>query len=125
VAEKLKAEKIEKPQFVGFVKSGAGKERLPASPDFWYTRCASILRQAYVNGPIGVAKLKVRYGNRKRHVVTRHHHYSASGSIIRHAFVSLEKAGYVQKAKNGGGRIITAKGKSLLDKSANEILGRR
>ncbi len=119
-AEKLSDAKIPKPVYVDFVKSGAGKERTPQDPMFWYIRCASILRQAYVNGPIGVSRLRTRYGTRKRHTVGRHHHMRAGGSMIKDAFDALEKAGYVKKTKKG--RAITQSGKSFLDKVANEVL---
>ena len=48
-AEKLKGSGIEKPGYLDYVKSGAGRERVPADEDFWYIRCASILRQTYLN----------------------------------------------------------------------------
>lgn len=120
VAEKLKSSGISKPAYTDFVKSGASRERIPADKGFWYIRCASILRQTYVNGPIGVSKLRSRYGSRKRHNVKRHHHFRAGGSIIKDAFDALEKNGYVKKTK--AGRVITDKGRSFLDKASNELL---
>ena len=122
VADKLKKEEIKKPAYIDYVKTGAGKERIPSSPDFWYIRCASILRQAYINGPIGVSKLRTRYGVRKRHLVHRHHHTRSGGSLIKDAFDALEKLGFVKKSKSG--REITPKGRSLLDKAANEMLSK-
>ncbi|VVB77029.1 30S ribosomal protein S19e [uncultured archaeon] len=119
-AAKLKEKGISRPDYIDFVKSGAGRERIPQSRDFWYMRCSAILRQVYINGPIGVEKLRTRYGNRKGHTMHRHHHMKASGSIITDAFASLEKAGYVKKGK--AGREITPAGKSFLDKIANDII---
>lgn len=119
-AEKLKEENVPKPAYIDYVKSGAGRDRPSSDENFWYMRCASILRQTYIKGPIGIAKLRVRYGNRKRHMVTHPHHKRAGGSIIKDAFDTLEKAGYVEKTK--GGRIVTGKGKSFLDKIAGELL---
>ncbi|MCL5675205.1 MAG: 30S ribosomal protein S19e [Candidatus Marsarchaeota archaeon] len=119
-AEKLAEAKVSKPQYVDFVKSGAGKERTPQDQMFWYIRCASVLRQAYVNGPIGISRLRTRYGTRKKHSVRRHHHMRAGGSIIKDAFDGLEKLGYVKKTKKG--RAITQAGRSFLDKVANEVL---
>jgi small subunit ribosomal protein S19e len=110
---------LKKPDYINYVKSGAGRERQPADPDFWYVRGASILRQVYLNGPVGVSALKTRYGNRKRHKVTKHHHAKASGSIIRDELQQLEKLNYIKLVK--GGRIITPAGKSFLDKIAKEI----
>ena len=122
VAERLK-DKIKQPAYIGLVKSGAGKERLPSSPDFWYTRSASILRQVYVNGPVGVSRLRTRYGNRKEHVVHRKHHVNAGGSIIRDALIELEKAGYVKNTKSG--RVMTPQGRSFMDKICKEIMSRQ
>ena len=119
-AEKLKELGITKPAYVDFVKSGAGRDRVPQQSDFWYIRCASLLRQVYLNGPIGVSRLRTRYGNRKEHGVRRHHHYKAGGSIIRDALNALEKLGYVKKGKSG--REITSAGRSFLDKISNEII---
>lgn len=119
-AAQLKEKGIEKPAYIDFVKSGAGRERIPMQKDFWYLRCSSVLRQVYINGPIGVSTLRTRYGNRKGHTVHRHHHMRSSGSIISDAFAALEKAGYVKKGKKG--REITPAGKSFLDKVANGIV---
>ncbi len=120
-AEKLKESgSVKRPEYVLYVKSGAGRERVPSDSDFWYLRCASILRQTYLNGPIGVSKLRSRYSNRKRHVVHRHHNMRAGGSIIKDAFDALESAGFVKKTKSG--RELTPKGRSFLDKTAGEVL---
>ncbi len=119
-AEKLKEQGINKPSYVDYVKTGPGKDRTPTDASFWYVRCASILRQTYVNGPIGISKLRTRYGSRQRHVVHRAHHKKAGGSMIKDAFDGLEKLGYVKNTKEG--REITPKGRSLLDRVANEML---
>lgn len=118
-AMKLKADKVAKPEYISYVKSGAGKERVPQSEDFWYVRCASILRQTYKEGPVGVNRLRTRYGNRVNHSVTRHHHARAGGSIIKDAFDALERIGYLEKTKSG--RKITSKGRSFLDKIATDV----
>ena len=34
VADKLKKEEIKKPAYIDYVKTGAGKERIPSSPAF-------------------------------------------------------------------------------------------
>ncbi|MEM0094404.1 MAG: 30S ribosomal protein S19e [Candidatus Micrarchaeaceae archaeon] len=118
-SSKLKEMGIAKPYYVNIVKSGAGKERVPAGEDFWYVRCASILRQVYLNGPIGVSRLATRYGGRKRHTTSRHHHRKAGRSMIKDAFDALEKLNYVKKTPKG--RVITPSGMSFLDKLSSEI----
>jgi small subunit ribosomal protein S19e len=117
-AQQLKG-KIKKPDYLNYVKSGANKERPPMDPDFWYVRSASILRQVYVNGPVGVSRLRTRYGSSKGHTVHRHHHEEAGGSIIRDSMIALESIGFVKKTKKG--RVITSKGKSFLDKISKEL----
>ena len=119
-AAKLKEKGLKKPEYVDYVKTGAGRERPPTDEDFWYTRCASVLRQVYLNGPIGISRLRARYGNRKNHTRHRHHHYKGGGSVIKDAFDELEKAGYVKTSKQG--RTITPAGRSFLDKMANDML---
>jgi len=123
VAQKLQQQGLPKPNYVGYVKSGAGRERVPSQENFWYMRSASILRQLYLNGAVGVSRLRTYFGNRKRHVSeVKHHHYKAGGSMITDALIALEKQGLVSKTKKG--RVLTAKGRSLLDKTANEIIGK-
>ena len=50
------------PTWAAFVKTGAHVERTPSDPDWWYVRCASILRKTYKEGPIGVSRLRKHYG---------------------------------------------------------------
>ena len=118
-SQRLKEKSMKKPGYVDFVKSGPSKERVPHERDFWFTRSASILRQVYLNGPIGVSKLRTRYGSRKEHVVHKHHHMKAGGSIIRDSLIELEKLKLVKNTKEG--RVITPQGKSFLDKISNEL----
>ncbi len=121
VAEKLKGEKLAKPAFVGLVKSGAHVKRPPEQEDFWYVRCASILRQVYVRSKTGTGSLRKHYGGRKERGVKPEKHAPAGGSTIRKAMQELEKAGLLAKEKTG--RILTAKGRKLLDKAAKEVSG--
>jgi small subunit ribosomal protein S19e len=119
-ATKLKEKSVPKPAYLDFVKTGVSKERVPDDKDFWYTRCSSILRQVYIKGPLGVSRLRTRYGSKLNHTVSRHHHERAGGSIITDALNALEKAGYIKKT--GKGREITPAGKSFLDKIANDLV---
>ncbi|HVX03034.1 MAG TPA: 40S ribosomal protein S19, partial [Nitrososphaera sp.] len=67
LAEQLKKDKkIEPPAWSAFVKTGSHAEKIPQNRDWWYTRCASLLRKIYLHGPIGVSDLKVAYGGRKQ-----------------------------------------------------------
>ncbi|MDP3919092.1 MAG: 30S ribosomal protein S19e [Nanoarchaeota archaeon] len=118
-AEALKKEKlVETPQWAMVVKTGAGQDRLPENPDWWYFRSASILRKIYTKGPIGVSKLRTYYGTKKNRGVKPEKFYKAGGKIIRIVLQQLETAGLVIQIDKGGrkGRIITPKGASFLDK---------
>lgn len=117
-AEKLKGMKLAKPAFVGLVKSGAHASRPPEHEDFWYLRCASVLRQIYVNGTVGTQRLRRHYGGRKRRGVKPERHMPAGGSTIRKAIQELEKAGLLLKGKSG--RTISPRGRKLLDEAAKE-----
>ena len=123
-AEELKKnENIKPPEWAGFVKTGRHRERVPADKDWWYMRTAAVLRTIYRFGPIGVSKLRVKYGGRKRRGHKREHFYPGSGSIIRKVLQQLEKAGYLEKElkMQHRGRRVTAAGKSFLDKLSTQI----
>lgn len=111
---------VEPPAWAPFVKTGVHKERPPENPEWWYTRCASLLRKIYLKGPIGVEHLRAEYGGRKDFGVRPEHACKGSGAIIRRALQQLEAAGLVETVK-GKGRVVTNKGRSLLDKLATEI----
>jgi len=114
LAEQLKKDpKIEPPSWAQFVKTGSHAERVPQSKDWWYVRCASLLRKVYIHGPIGLSDLKSAYGGRKQVGYSRHHR-DAGGAIVRKALQKLESAGYVTKA-DGKGRMLTQDGMKKLD----------
>ena len=122
VATALK-EKITQPVWAQFVKTGAHKERPPAERDWWFVRAASVLRTIYKDGPIGVSKLRSRYGGSKNRGVKPEKFHKASGAVLRKVIQQLEKAGLVAYKKDGvhKGRIITSQGLSLLEKSAAKV----
>lgn len=109
---------IKAPEWTKFVKTGPGKERPPVENDWYFIRAASILRVIYVKGPVGVQKLRVKYGNKKNRGHRPDRFYKASGKVIRSILQELEKVELIQYKKEGihKGRIITGKGKSFLDK---------
>ncbi len=117
-AEKLKDMQLTKPAFVGLVKTGAHASRPPQQENFWYIRCASILRQAYITDAVGSNRLRRHYGGKKRRGVRPARHAPAGGSTIRKAMQELEKAGLLAKQKIG--RVLTPKGRKFLDSVAKE-----
>jgi len=120
MSEKLKSEKLVKPPiWVHYVKSGSHVERAPEDPDFFYVRSASLLRRIYLQGPIGVSKLRKEYSGRKNRGAAKEHSRRAGGSIIRKALQQLESAGFVEK--KGTGRIIAKKGRAFVDNTAKSL----
>ncbi len=111
---------VKPPEWAAYVKTGSHVERVPQNPDWWYVRSASMLRKLYLKGPIGVSRLRKEYGGRKRRGVRPAHFRKAGGAIIRRILQQLEAAGLVAKADKEG-RIISPKGRSLLDAMATQI----
>lgn len=119
-AEKLKENKvISLPKWGTHVKKGSNKELPPQDGDWWWVRCASILRQIYINGPVGTSRLRTYYGGRVRRGAKKERFRKGSGKIIREVLSQLERAGYVNKTKIG--RKISPNGQSFLDNAAHEV----
>lgn len=102
-------------------KTSAHKERPPQNPDWWYIRSASLLRKLYIHGPVGIERLRVEYGGRKRKGTSIEHSKESGGSAIREPLQQLEKAGLVAK-EGAKGRKLSGEGVSLLNTIAAEIL---
>ena len=121
--ELKKVSSIKSPSWAAFVKTGVHKERPPVEGDWWHTRAASVLRQIYRKGPIGVSKLRTAYGGKKNRGYKTEHFYKGSGSILRKILQQLEAAGFVKKEekKVHKGRVLTAEGKKFLDNIAAQI----
>ncbi|NUN11436.1 40S ribosomal protein S19 [Candidatus Micrarchaeota archaeon] len=108
------------PEWVGLVKNSSANERLPQDEDFWFKRLASLLLTVYKRGPVGIERLRNKYGGRTGHTVSRSHHRKAGGKVIRSGLQKLEKIGFIEKDKTKKGRIITSKGVSFLEKCMKE-----
>jgi small subunit ribosomal protein S19e len=108
------------PPWANMVKTGAHVQKQPQNSDWWYIRCASLLRKIYVHGPIGTERLRAQYGGRKDPGVTREHAAKAGGAIIRKALHQLEAAGLVESSKPRGRR-VTREGRKLLQELAEEL----
>ncbi|TDA28146.1 MAG: 30S ribosomal protein S19e [Archaeoglobi archaeon] len=118
VAEKLK-DAVSPPAWAKFVKTGVNRERAPEQKDWWYIRLASIFRRIYLDGPVGIERLRTYYGGRKRRGVRPAHFRKGSGAIIRNALHQLEQLGFVKKTSEG--RVLTPAGRAYLDKIAQEL----
>ncbi len=123
--------KMPRPDWALNVKTGAHKQRQPDDDDWWWTRAASVLRKVYLEGPIGVEKLRTAYGGKKRRGVKPEKFSPAGGKVIRAILQGLDEQGFTTRAqkqtglteKEAGyeGRVITPKGQAYLDKLAYNI----
>ena len=123
LSEELKKnENIKPPEWSKYVKTGVSEERPPTQPDWWFLRSAALLRKIYINGPVGVQRLRNAFGGRRRRGHKPAHHKKAGGKAIRLMLQQLETAGLVKKVeKPKRGRIATPKGQKMLNKIASEF----
>lgn len=118
LAKDLK-EIIKQPEWTPYVKTGNHKQRPPIDKDWFFIRAAAILRTVALRGPIGVSKLRTKYGGRKNRGYKPEKFVKGSGSVVRNALQELDKAGLTVQAERGvhKGRIATPKGMKLLAKA--------
>lgn len=117
LAEALKnIEAFEAPEWALYVKSGMSRERPPADENFWHIRAASILRQLYIKGVVGVGKLRTKYGSKKDRGGKPDKFKKSGGKIIRVILQQAEAAGLVEKVTRlQHGRRLTQAGRDFLD----------
>ncbi len=121
VSEKMKdMDNIKSPSWAQYVKTGIHKEKAPLDEEWWYKRVSAILRSVYTQGPVGISKLRGKYGGKQERGAKPSRVAKGSGSIVRTALKQLEDEGLVKKEKKG--RSITPEGQALLDNTAYEIL---
>ncbi|KAH8264278.1 hypothetical protein KR038_005896 [Drosophila bunnanda] len=135
-----KSGKLVVPVQAEFIKTGKFKETAPTENDWFYTRCASIMRHLYIRSPSGVAAFTKVYGGRKRNgthpsrycrsadgcirkVLHRFHNQGRINlySYYPQALQALEAARMVEKHPDGG-RKLTSKGQRDMDRIANQIV---
>lgn len=122
-AELKKKPEIKPPEWAGFVKTGVHKELPPQEPDWWFVRAAAVMRRVYVDGPIGVERMRSFYGGRKNRGSKPNQLRKGSGSILRKSLQQLEKAGFILHDRTG--RRISPAGASFLDGVANSLAKQR
>jgi len=117
LAEALKkSPEFKKPEWVDFVKTSTHKMRPNIEEDFWHKRAASILRQIYIKGIVGVGRLRTRYGGRKDMGMSPPRFAKGGGKIIRKILQQAESAGLLEKSKSKkAGRQLTIKGRQFLE----------
>ncbi|RLG57707.1 MAG: 30S ribosomal protein S19e [Hadesarchaea archaeon] len=118
--ELKKIKELTPPEWSHFVKTGVHKERPPEQPDWWYMRAASILRRIYIDGPVGISRLRTYYGGRQNRGQAPEHARRGGGKIIRTILQQMEQAGLVTKVERSG-RKVTRKGAAMLEKIAESV----
>jgi small subunit ribosomal protein S19e len=124
-AEELKnTEEIHPPEWAAYVKTGMHKQRPPLQRDWWYVRTAAVLRWVSIRGPVGVSKLRTKFGGKKNRGVKPDKFFKASGNILRKILQQLEAAGLVSKKDDTvhKGRVVTPKGISMLEKVSATLI---
>ena len=120
VAEELKKRKeIVPPAWAAFAKTGVHKEMPPEDPDWWFTRAAAVLRRVYVDGPLGVERMRSFYGGNKNRGSRPNAFRKGSGSVLRKSLQQLEAAGLIIHDKTG--RRISPAGMQFLDNLSQEV----
>ena len=120
VAKDLKEkDNFKMPEWASFVKTGSHNQKAPQDDNWWWIRSAAVLRKIYVNGPVGVQRLRTSYGGKKNRGVKPEKFRRAGGKVIRTILQEFDKMGLTQQNKTG--RSVTAKGQSYLDKAASRI----
>lgn len=120
IAENLKKDKkLEPLPWIAFVKTGCHVDKIPQNKDWWYLRCASLLRKVYIHGPVSISDLKSVYGGKKQIGYNLAHHKDAGGAIIRKALQQLESSGYI--VKKARGRVLSDEGMKRIDRIATDL----
>jgi len=120
LAEQMKAvSTVQEPEWAKWVKTGSHAERPPNDSQWWFTRAASLMRKLYLHGPVGIGDLERAYGGSKALHYYPKHHRDAGGSNIRKILKQLEQAELV--AKTPKGRVLSPKGRAMLDKACKDV----
>jgi len=121
VAEELKSKKeITPPVWASFAKTGVHKEMPPEDPDWWFIRAAAVLRRVYIDGPLGVERMRSFYGGKKNRGSRPNAFRKGSGSVLRKSLQQLEAAGLIVHDLKIGRKVSPA-GMAFLDRVAKDV----
>ncbi len=113
---------IQQPQWSLYIKTGSAKQRPPEQKNWYYIRGASMLRRLYIDGPVGIQRLRSYYGSAKNLGHQPSHFKRSSGKVLRSLLQDMEHAGLVEKAaKPLKGRLLTKSGKKFIDNIAKSL----
>nr|CAJ17209.1 ribosomal protein S19e [Eucinetus sp. APV-2005] len=115
-----KTGKLRVPEWVDLVKTARFKELAPYDQDWYYIRCAALVRHIYIRSPVGVGSVTKIFGGRKSNGTLPSHFCRSAGGVARKALQSLEQLKLIEKHPEGGRR-ITSQGRRDLDRIAAQI----
>ena len=112
------------PRCTEIVKTSHGRERAPQNEDWYYIRCAAVLRALYLRPGQGYGGLSKRFGIKKNRgsqpeITTR-----GARGLLHWACRSLEGLKLVTKGKESG-HVVTKEGRKKADTIAFNVLLRR
>lgn len=112
------------PNCAEYIKTSHGREKAPENPDWYYIRCAAVLRRIYLRPGTGLGGLSKKFGSKKNRgsqpeITTR-----AATGPLHWACKSLEGLKYISKGKVSG-RILTKEGRRVADTIAANIFFHR
>ena len=121
-----KTQKVSPIEGASYIKTAHYKDMQPECEDWYYTRAAAVARKVYLRPRIGVGRLRHVFGGVKRNGHCGNRHGRASGKIIRHCLIQLEKAGILVKYKDHYGnrqdnRVISKEGQKELNEVAKNV----
>ena len=103
------------------LKTACYKDMQPQCSDWYYTRAAAIARKVFLRPDIGVGRLKHLFGSVRRNGHCSNSHGRASGKIIRHAMIQLEKAGVITRVPSVDSEIVKRRISKEGQKEINEV----
>ncbi|VDN20761.1 unnamed protein product [Dibothriocephalus latus] len=92
--------KVKQPDWVDIVKLSIANEQAPYDPDWFYVRCAAVLRHLYLR-PAGLAGLSKAFSRRKNNGVRPCHRARASTAVLRRCLHQVEAMGLCKKRTDG------------------------
>merc|ERR1712100_198974 len=115
MAQQFKREgKLMVPNCTDFLKTSHGRERAPQNNDWYYYRCAAVLRKIYLRPGNGYGGLSKAFGNKKNKGSLPESTVRASIGPLHWACKSLEGLKLIGKGK-AKGRVLTREGRKRCD----------
>ena len=118
-AELKKRKEIQPPAWAVFAKAGVHQQMPPEDPEWWFIRSASVLRRLYIDGPVGIQRMRTAYGGKRDRGSSPFQFRKGGGSSLRKILQQLEAAGLVTKDRTG--RSLSVAGRSFLDDVAHGL----